>query len=410
MDRINVQTTDTPEIFISRIDGSLRIKGWDRPELRADSDRSDTLNIQSADNKVEVDCKSGCMIRIPIESTLQIDRVDRELMLKSIECFIDVKSVAGQVMVKSIGAINIEKASSNLTARNVEGNFECGLISGNASLQDIEGKIKLEKVSGNLVIKGFSTGIDANTSGNATLRLDPEADAEIMVNARGNISCRLSPGTNATVTLSSGSKFINLNTTGKSELIREEDHVISLGDGTGKISLVANGNIELTVPVADEVDWSYEFDLEEDVSAIAGDISQIVSEQLETQLESLSQNLNTLTSNLSYLGPFASEKSKEKLEAKRVQLERKLARIERRAASKARMASKTTAAATRRFARQKPTSDPVSDSERQKVLEMLQNKQISVQDAELLLAALEGRDPEITSSRSSSSENPVEQE
>ena len=408
MDRINIQTSDAPEIIIPRVLGSLRIKGWDRPELRADSDESDTLSIQSTENKVEVDCKSGCMIRVPIESTLHIDRVDRELMLKSIECLIDVNQVSGQVMVKSIGGIKIQKASSNLTARNVEGSFECGLVSGNASLQDIDGKIILEKVSGNLVIKGYSTGIVANTNGNATLRLEPEVDAEITINARGNISCRLSPETNATVTLESGSKYIHLKTTGNPELIRKEKEVITLGEGTGKITLISNGNIDLTVPVDDEIDWSYEFDIEEDVSAIAGDISQIVSEQIETQLEALSKNLNTLTSNLSHLGPFASERSKEKLEAKRVQLERKLARVERRAASKARMASKRAAASTRRFARQKSASDPVTDSERQKVLDMLQNRQISVQEAELLLAALEGREPDIAAKTSPASENPAE--
>jgi len=404
MDRINLETSETPEIYISRVNGSLRIKGWDRPELRADSDKSDTLRIQSSDTKVEIDCNSGCMIRTPIESTLQIDRVDSDLMLKSIECQIDVKLVSGQTMIKSIGAINIKKASSNLTAKNVEGSFACEVITGNASLQDIDGKINLGKVNGNLVIKGYSSGVTANTDGNATLRLDTEEGADYKVTAKGNISCRLSPETNATITLSSNAKHIRLNTGKTKETLREENHVLTVGDGSGEINLIATGIIELTIPVQDEVDWSYEFDLEEDVSTIAGDISQIVSEQIETQLEALSKNLNTLTSNLSHLGPMASDRSREKLEAKRIQLERKLARVERRAATKAKIASRRAAASTRRFTKQKTTSDPVADSERQKVLEMLQNKQISVQEAELLLATLEGREPNITTSPGSSAE------
>jgi len=52
MDRINLPTPESPEIKFTRIYGSLRIKGWDRFELRADSDELDTLEIQSSENSI----------------------------------------------------------------------------------------------------------------------------------------------------------------------------------------------------------------------------------------------------------------------------------------------------------------------------------------------------------------------
>ena len=39
----------------------------------------------------------------------------------------------------------------------------------------------------------------------------------------------------------------------------------------------------------------------------------------------------------------------------------------------------------------RPTSDPVSDEEQKMILEMVQNNQISIEEAEVLLAALEGK-------------------
>ncbi len=405
MDRINQQTSENPEIYFKDVKGSLRIKGWDRSEIRADSDKSDTLNIESTDNKVTITCESGCMVRVPIESTLQIDNVDRELMLKSIECSIEVDNVSGQVMVKSIGSLKIQKASSNLIAKNVEGIVECQVVGGNANLQDIEGAINLGKVNGNLTVKGFVGGIKAETNGNATLRVDPEAGGIFDITANGNISCRLSPDTSAKIKLISNSQNIKITKEGSSETIKQAEHEVIIGESLSQMTLIANGNIDLKIPVQEDVDWEYEFDFGEDVTMVAEDISQIVTEQLETQLESLSENLSSLTNNLSTIGPFASQRSREKLEAKRMQLERKLARVERRATEKARKASRRAAASSRRYGqRKKSSSDPVSDSERQKVLDMLQNKQISVKEAELLLATLEGRSPDYPQAKDANSD------
>lgn len=396
MDRINLETSETPEIRILSIKGSLRIKGWDRTELRADSDESDTLSIQSTDNSANVECKSGCMLRVPVEGSLRIDKVERELMLKSIECPIQIGQVSGQIMAKSVGSLKIEKANSNLIARNVEGSFECDSIMGNANLQDIDGNIRIKKVYGNLVIKGFTSGIQAETTGNCTLRIDPESGGEFTVNASGNISCRLSPDTNAKIKLISESEQITVKLSGTSESHKTREFDLTVGEGESEIVLNAKGVVDLTIPVQDEVDWSYEFDLGEDVSSMADDISQIVSEQIEAQLETLSNNLSHLSTNLNNMGPITSDKYRERLEAKRLKLERKLARVERRAADKARIANRRVASTARRFPRSKSASDPVSDSERQAVLEMLQNKNITVQEAEILLAALEGREPDFS--------------
>ena len=393
MDRVNLDTTDTPEIHILNVDGSLRIKGWDRTELRADSDDSDTLSIKSNENNITVECKSGCMIRVPVEGTIRIDQVKRELMLKSIECSIDVGQVYGQFMAKSVGPLTIKNAHSNLIAKNVEGGFTSELIAGNANLQDIEGPIDIKKINGNLVIKGYTSGISTEVNGNATLHLDTETGGDYQVKANGNISCRLAPDTNAKIKLISGAKKINVKIAGSNELHQINEHEIIIGDAESQFVLNAGGLIDLTIPIQEELDWSYEFNISDDLSSMADDISQIVSEQIESQLESLSENLNTLTNNLSNLGPYTSEQNREKLEAKRLKLKRKLARVERHAADKARMANRHASATARRMDRQKKaSSEPINDSERQKVLEMLQNKHISIQEAELLLAALEGKD------------------
>jgi len=314
-------------------------------------------------------------------------------MLKSIDCPIEVENVHGQFMAKSVGSLTVKNAHSNLVAKNVDGGFVSELITGNVNLQDVEGPIEIKKINGNLAIKGYTNGIAAKLNGNAVLNLDSEDGGIYKISANGNITCQLTPDTNAKIKLISGANQINLKIAGSTELHQIKEYEFTFGEGDSQFELNADGIIDLTIPIQEDTDWMYEFNIGDDFSSMADDISQIVTDQIESQLELLSENLNNLSNNLSNLGPYTSDKKKEKLEAKRLKLKRKLARVERNAADKARIADRRAAATARRIERYKLTSEPIKDIERQKILEMLQNKLITVQEAEMLLAALEGKIP-----------------
>lgn len=396
MDRIEIQTSDSPEIKIGKIQGSLRIKGWDRPEIRVDSDLTDTAKVTHNENIFTIKSTSGCLLRTPMESSFAIEKIDGDLILKSIEGPIQAENVNGQVMAKSVGPLTISTVSGNLSARNIEGSYSSEQVRGNVSLYDIEGQITIEEVHGNLSINGFSSGINASTRGNASLKLDPEAGGTYHVSSRGNISCRLSPDTHASIKLVSKSKQIRVALQGEKETLNVDEHSFTVGDGDSSIVLEANGRIDLTIPSQEDANWAYEFEFEDNISAVAEDISQIVTEQIETQLDALSIHLNNLSDNLANIGPAASEKARHKLELKRHQLERKLARMERTAEMRARKPARP--ARRYSFSTSQSSSEPVSDDERQQVLQMLANKKITVEEAETLLAALEGRQPEFPSS------------
>ncbi len=396
MDRIKLDSSPTPEISFSRVAGSLRVKGWDRSEIRADSDKEDTLSIDLINDKLSVRCESGCLFRAPMESTLLIERVDGDLMVKSIENRIQAERVDGQFLAKNIGPIKIERVKGNFNISHTEGDLECATIDASASIQDVEGTITIENVKGNLTIKGFSAGISASTKGNATLRLETQPEGTYSIKANGNIKCHLSPGTSASISLSSKAQQIKLDAFGTKETINAREHEIKVGEGESTITLEANGYIDLSAPLHEDADWAFEFDFDDDISSMAGDISHVVTEQIEAQMDLLSERINEITANIPGTSAFINDRTKQKLEARRKQLERKLSRVEQQATIKARTKSRRNRPSTYQYTRE-TTSDPVTDEERQKVLEMLQNQQISVSQAEILLAALEGRESDISS-------------
>jgi DUF4097 and DUF4098 domain-containing protein YvlB len=394
MDRMTIDTSDSPELFIKTINGTLRMKGWDRPQIRADMEHEDTMTADTDGNTVTIGCTSGCLLRVPNDSTIQIDEIMNELVIKSIDGTIEVGKVHGQVMIKSIRSFSVDQVFSQFNAKHIESDLTCGQIHGQASIQDVDGIISIDRVLGNLNVRGYSSGLTVETNGNANLALEPELEGVYQVKANGNISCKLEPFANAAVTLKTKGGKIRLNIPGKKEILAAKEHQEVLGEGDSNITLEAIGNIELSQATEKRIEGDFEFEFEDfgDFSTLADDISQMVTDQIETQMDSISQHINDLTSNLANIDVGTAERTRRKMEAQRRNLERKLAGVERKALHKARMAERRIEQRMRTRSR-RPASDPVSDEERQKVLEMLQNQQISVADAEVLLAALEGRTP-----------------
>jgi hypothetical protein len=391
-----IDTAEAPEIKISSISGTLRLKGWDRPQIRADMEYEDTLETSTEGDTITISCKSGCLLRVPNDSLLSIENVSNDLVIKSLDGFIRVNQVKGNVLVKSICSISVEKVSGNFNAKHVESDLEFGEISGNANIQDVDGQVSFNKVLGNLTMRGYSAGLNADVIGNANLRLEPEPDSEYIVSAEGNIICRLAPLTNATISMTSKGQKIKIDLPEEKQILDQKEHEIVLGDGESIVRLEARGNIEISG--SREYRYEDEFDFEElgEITTLADGISQMVTGQIESQMEAITQHIDELTSNLPGVDIRSSEKTRRKLEAKRRSLERRLASAERKAEFKARQAERRIhrRRSMERTGR-KAASDPVTDEERQKVLEMLQNQQISVTDAEILLAALEGRTPDL---------------
>ncbi|MEN8240454.1 MAG: hypothetical protein ABFS17_00920, partial [Chloroflexota bacterium] len=246
MDRMVIDTSDAPEIKIANIHGSLRLKGWDRPQVRVDMELEDTLAMKADGNTVKISCESGSLLRVPNDSTIEIGSISNDLVIKSINGPINVKQVNGQISVKSIGSFNVADAHGNINAKHIEGSLQCERISGNANVHDVDGDVVLKAVHGNLNLSGPSENMEANAYGKVTLELEPEPEGIYNISTKGSINYRVEPFTNATISMTTKGGKIRLNLPDNKQAIKGETHEFVIGEGDSKVALEAAGNIEIS--------------------------------------------------------------------------------------------------------------------------------------------------------------------
>jgi len=385
MKRIELELKPDSEIIIKRCGGSLHLKGWDQEIARIDFPHNDD-NYSQKGKQVIISSTSDCLMRVPTDVQLKVEKVGGDASVSNIAGAISIQTVNGNVTLRRVGSAAAKRISGNLTARDLSGDIKVKRVNGNATLRNITGDLIIEEVSGNLSIREAGPIVEAKVGGNANLRLSPTSEADYQISCRGNAYCRIEGPLDAKVSLKSGGRSIFLHTEDGSQNLDSETHELSFGNGKASLKIDAGGDIDFrSKKVLDDFRFSADIDFGDDFGAMVEDISDQVGAQMEAQLEALNSQLELLSERMQSSGDKAVRKAQKKVEAAQRSLENRLRARNPSSPGRGPIVTGTG------FLFAHPV-EPVSEEERMKVLQMVQEKKISVEEAEKLLATLEGRE------------------
>lgn len=450
-----IATSDAPEIIITHVEGDLQVKGWDRSEIEVKAN-VDELAVQEEDDVVQISCQGSCALRVPEAATLRIDYVGGEARFKLLEDQLHAVRIGGLATLRSVADASLDHVMGDLFVKNVSGDLRVGQVGGNASIRLVDGDCSLEYVSGNLEARDIAGSLSASAGGDASLReiegdctltriggdlalRDLQGDLQARaggdcslrlsslegssyeVNAGGDLSCRLPE--DPSLQLSITAPLIRIRLADETRTCQEGTCELVLGSGDAVMKLTAGG--DALIDARDSSTEAGESDFTDDFSER---IDKQIEAQIEAQMDAINEQLkllNNLSASLRGVGldpeetqeilrqaqrsgEKSSAQAQEKMRRAQEKLERKLEAARRRSELKAMAAERRAQAAERRAEigkrrawtfsfkstpkTQQPPVEPVTDEERLMILRMLEQKKITIEEAEALLAALEGQE------------------
>lgn len=409
-----VNTSTSPKVMLE-IQGDLALSGWDEPRVEVRCDKKDDITIEQNGDDVRVICQRDCTVRAPYGARLQIKYVHGHTAIKSMDGEISIQEASGHVSLGSIGPTNIERVHGNLAAKNVAGELRVQTLDGNAVVKDVQGDFRMENAAhGNLSLDDVEGNAMASCDGNLSLRLDPAPGKRYSFETGGNLICRLPGDASVAVDVREAAQIM-LSHSGIEGHRVKAPHTFTLGDGEAELTLAAKGNVILG---GQGWDWGFEglyFEPGEDFDRMAEEINRQVGQQIQAQMEMLEHTLEAQLANIATVfegsglsaekaervaekARAASERAQAKMQRAQAKLQRKLEAARRRAERRARTAAAKAGRDRRKRAEaedwspQPATSEaePVTDEEQVMILKMLEQGQITTDEAEQLLAALEG--------------------
>ena len=414
MQQQTVPVNPNANVLVHAVHGDLRVAGWERNELMAKTSGS-LLELVSGTFPITVSCDEDLILYLPHAVTLQVERVSGDASLQAFGGPVTLGPVDGDLTIKELGTVTLDKVSGDASLRNVgalnaetiTGDFTlrggkgvCAVdtIGGDASIRDIDGMVAIENVGSDLYVRNVHAAVDVKAGGDVALYLAPLPGQTYDITAGDDLILRLSPDTNVKLHLTGGSpESIHVDFPGVSlpeDCAGCEVVVGKEADAMAEMLLTAGDDLLVTsqadswesaadfgVGMRDGSEWTFPpFELPEDLSERINQRVQAAMERAQSHLEAANRHAET-----------AGQRASIKIEA-----------AMRRAEAKARAAEVRSrrGQANIRMGRwnwdvtphgPEQASAPVSDDERLTVLKMLQEKKITIEEAEKLLAALEGK-------------------
>lgn len=380
---------------VTNVSGDLQVVGWDRPEITAKAD-GDALTLTLDGDLARASSDSDLILYIPCETTLRIASVGGDADLRAVSGVIEISSVGGDLQMRNVGMTAVHSIGGDLSARDCKGGFAAANVGGDASLRQMRGEVSVT-VGADLYLREVEGNILARAGADAALYLHPRPGQVVSAQAGSDILLRVPPKVDAEFTLQGcDDESIRVDLPGFDALELGMFRQFTIGAGGAKIGLRADGGEVIVTSREEEWQSVLDFDpLGREGPFAPGEFPGISSD-LQEQISRKVEEATRRAMKASIRAQEHSDRVQHRVDAAMRRAEEKMRSAERRASHMGISVGRWGV----NFGGPKPPrppvppvppSDPVTDDERLTILKMLQEKKISLQDAEKLLAALEGK-------------------
>lgn len=400
---------DAPIIVLRRITGDLTISGWDRPELQIRGRARHDPQIEQIGETIQVDTQGDCVIQAPLQSEFHIKQIDGDAAIRMVLGALELDRINGDFNLSSVGPTRLGQVNGDVHIRAVAGTLQIEQVSGDCRVHQIAGDAQLGSIHGDLTVTAVVGNVDARVDGDARLMLMLARGQQVTVETHGDLNCLVPTDASLRAELEANGD-IRVKHLGDAPRARHGTLSVVTGDGAALLNLKASGDLRLIGTDAHLRGAEFGFDPEvsEEMSRRATELSQQITEQVESQVNAFSRELEEKLSRMGNDEEMAN-KIQERVTSALRKAEEKMAeamrKVEIRSQEAERRAYEQDNRRRKGYAWQTPPTPPMpsappppaapkrsaaTDEERMIILRMVEQGKISIDQAEKLLAALNG--------------------
>ena len=411
MDERVMETGAAPRVVVETQE-RLTIRGWDRREVHTAGPEG-TVNVRMDGDAVHLAASGRLDVRVPQDASIEATGFG-DVIVRDVMGSIHIRNAGDNLTLRDVGPVQVDTIHNDLTAREVHGDLTVGSVGRFANARSIHGDFRAEQVGAHVNVRAVEGDVVVDAGGNANVNIDLAETRLVHVKSGGVITCRTYPDLNAEVRIrNSGPITVKVGDVRESV---QDSFEMTFGEGAGKLELEGQGPITLSTTSREGSSapaFDFDFSIGEDLAGIGAGIGEQLREQLsmiEEELEARMSGFSELVENWELTSDQAekinartrekAEKVQEKIRRAQARAARKIAAARKRAEREAGRAERAGRDSLRRSYSfslgsagkgRREQTDPVTDEERLMILNMVAENKISLEEAEALLSALEGK-------------------
>jgi hypothetical protein len=239
--------------IVVRAHGNLDIHRWDRPELGILTD----INVEKIrhENKLlRLLFVEDCELSVPDKGEIIIERVSENARVRDIKNPLTINKIGGKLALQNVAAAQIGRVSEDCLLENIPGKVQIGKIGDKLTGKNLPGGLTVERVSGKVKLQTVGGPLEIRCDDSIEVGLSDTNREKINIRCSGNILLHLPPNPDVSLQIRSGGENIVLETEELNKRFNDNRCEIRLGEGAQKIVLDAGDRVRVTGEVLDEME------------------------------------------------------------------------------------------------------------------------------------------------------------
>ena len=355
--------------LVVRSNADLFIEGCDQPQLTATVDDGDSFRMKDEGGAITIHANSDAKFIIPASASLVIERVGGDANILGMKGTVDVQKVGGDLHFQTLAGIKVDSVGGDCIFKEIDGPVMINRVGGDLDGFKV-GDITANSIGGDAELSAVLGKVKLITGGDIHLQLTNSPIGETHVRAGGDISLAVTETAQANLEMVSNGNEISVQACGQHLNVEKSSYSLPLGEGGAIVELIAGDSIKVREGKEAMGEFSFVF---EDIEDSWRDFGREIEEKIRRSMKGVNHSLRHAGWEAGNAMRHAADKVQDFDFGKGSEGKVYGFGFDNNA-----------------DAAEKKEKKVVSDDERMLVLKMLQEKKISVEEAEKLLQALEG--------------------
>lgn len=382
----NVIPVSEGTTIIVKASGDLFLQGDSQMEIRFQSSE-DRVRVNQSKETIYVETHASLDLVVPASLPIIVEKTGGSAFLQDLESTVVIQKIGGDLTLRRIGSLRLEKVGGSCMIEDATQPVTIHKVGGDLTLRSVETPLQIGSIGGTGDLQLLGGGpLEARAGGDLHIYLLETIGGPITLRAGSDVEVFLPPSINANFVLDSSGESIDIELNRQAmpniQNLESRHYEFSLGEGGPLCEIRAGADIRVT-------------DAETEPESISDEFDQRERAWKEAQEHYVQP---------SWSGGFGFDRNS----AWADMVSRRAQEASRRAEHRVHTAMRRTEDHIRQAAERDmhmaemryggapvppppPPPPKISEQERLLVLQMLKDNKITVEQAEKLLAALEGR-------------------
>lgn len=223
----------------------LSVEGTEESTLVVVVDQGDSLRMREENGVYRIQSDTDCRIFLPDTALVTVEKTGGDCQLRALKSRVVIGKIGGDLKLDSISGASVESIGGDCHIYAAVGAVELARIGGSLTADGGE-SILASSVGGDAYIFNFTGKTDVNAGDEVSIQISQATVPEIRVKSGSDIDLFLPENANCQLDLKSGGESIKVHAGGQEVELECRDFSVPLGIGGALVTLTAGDSIQVT--------------------------------------------------------------------------------------------------------------------------------------------------------------------